>query len=125
MKRAYFINEKWTYNGQTIEVVDHFNYLGTVFSYTGNCPLDNEHLTGKALKAMNTLMINGKDMDLKPKLLCQLFYSFVGSIISYASEVWGYSKSKDIERIHLKYCKRILNVRENTTIVYKSIRKND
>jgi hypothetical protein len=31
-----FINKKWTCNGQTIEVVDHFNYLGTVFIYTGN-----------------------------------------------------------------------------------------
>jgi hypothetical protein len=112
-----FINEKWTYNGQPIEVVDHFNYLGTVFSYTGNFSLNNEHLTGKALKAMNTLLINCKDMDLKPKLLCQLFDSFVGSIISYASEVWGYSKSKDIERIHLKFCKRILNVRANTSNV--------
>ena len=53
-------------------------------------------------------------MDLKPKLLCQLFDSFVGSILSYSSEVWGYSKSKEIERIHLKFCKRILNVRVNT-----------
>jgi hypothetical protein len=46
--------------------------------------------------------------------LCQLFDSFVGSILSYSSEVWGYTKSKEIERIHLKFCKRILNVRTST-----------
>ena len=44
-------SEKWLYNGQALEVVDHFNYLGTVFSYTGNFTFNQEHLFGKALKA--------------------------------------------------------------------------
>ena len=52
--------------------------------------------------------------DLKPKVLCQLFDAFVGSILSYGSEIWGYTKSKEIERIHLKFCKRLLNVPTNT-----------
>lgn len=109
-----FAREKWLYNGQPLEVVDYFNYLGTIFSYTGNFSLNQEHLIGKALKALNILLYNCKEFDLKPKLLCQLFDSFVGSILSYSSEVWGYTKSKDIERIHMKFCKRILNVRIST-----------
>ena len=44
-----------------------------------------------------------------------MFDSFVGSILSYASEIWGYSKSKEIERVHLKFCKRILNVNVRTS----------
>lgn len=43
--------EHWTYNGQIIEVVNDFNYLGTVFNYTGNFNLNQEYLVGKALKA--------------------------------------------------------------------------
>ena len=50
-------------------------------------------------------------MPLKPKTLCHLFGAFVGSIFGYASEIWGYTKSKEIERIHLKFCKRRLNVK--------------
>ena len=109
-------NESWTYKGQVLDAVDCFNYLGTVFNYTGSFNLNNEYITGKALKALNVLMVNCKKFPLKPKLLCQLF----GSILSYASEVWGFTKAKDIERIHLKFCKRILNVPRNacTAAVY-------
>jgi len=107
-------NEKWTYNGHDIQVVNDFNYLGVVFNYTGSFTLNQEHLTGKALKAMNILLSKCNDYDLKPKILCQLFDAFVGSILNYASEVWGYTKSKELERIHLKFCKRLLKVKLNT-----------
>lgn len=107
-------NETWTYNGHNIEVVDNFNYLGTVINYTGTFVLNQQHLVGKALKAMNTLLYKCKQFDLKPKIFCQLFDAFVGSILNYASEVWGFSKSKEIERIHLKFCKRLLQVKFNT-----------
>ena len=52
---------------------------------------------------------------LQPKTTCQLFDAFVGSILSYGCETWGFSKSKEIERIHLKFCKRILNVKSSTS----------
>ena len=108
-------NEKWTYGNTTIEVVNNFNYLGVVLNYTGNFNLHHEHLKGKALKALNVLLKNCSKIKLKPKILCQLFDSFVGSVLSYGSEIWGYTKSKDLERIHMKFCKRILNVRKNTS----------
>ena len=38
----------------------------------------------------------------------------MGSILLYASEIWGFSNSKEIERVHFKFCKRLLNVRLNT-----------
>ena len=106
--------ENWTYNNQEIEVVDEFNYLGTIFKYTGSFSSNTEYIIGKALKALNVLLVNCKKLPLKPKILCQLFDSFVGSILLYASEIWGFSKSKEIERVHLKFCKRLLNVRLNT-----------
>ena len=73
--------------------------------------LNQEQLASKAVKALNMLLINFKKLPLKPKTLCQLFDAFVGSILGYASEIWGYSKSKEIEPIHLKFCKRILHVK--------------
>ena len=108
-------DEKWTYNNMHIEVVSNFNYLGTVFNYTGNFNLNQETLTGKGLKALNILLANTKGMSLKPSTLCQLFDAFVGSVLNYASEIWGFSKSKDIERIHLKFCKSILYVKQSTS----------
>jgi len=49
-----------------------------------------------------------------------LFDSFIVSILIYACEVSGFSKSKEIERIHLKFCKKVLLCTMNTptTAVY-------
>jgi hypothetical protein len=35
-------------------------------------------------------------------------------IVIYGSEVWGYENLKFIEQIHLKYRKRVLQVRNTT-----------
>jgi len=49
-------------------------------------------------------------LPLKLPSLCQLFDSFVGAILNYSSEKCGFSKSKELERLHLKLCKRIHKV---------------
>ena len=91
-----------------------FNYLGTVFNYTGSFALNQEMLIGKGLNALNFLLFNTKTYALTPKVMCQLFDSFVGSILSYSCEVWGFGKCKSIERIHFKFCKAVLKVRSST-----------
>ena len=108
-------DEKWTYNGIAIEAVDIFNYLGTLISYNGSFSKNYEYLSGKALKALNALLINCKKLPLSLKVLCQLFDSFVGSVLSYGSEICGFNKTQSFERLHLKYCKRILKVPLNSS----------
>ena len=107
-------DELFMYKDQRLEIVNNFNYLGTIFNYNGTFALNQQYLIGKANKALNVLLINCKRYQLKPKLLCQLFDAFVGSILNYAAEIWGNSKSKDIERIHLKFCKKILKVHKRS-----------
>ena len=76
--------------------------------------LNNQCLTGKALKAMNILFQNVKKLEINPATTMQLFDAFVGSIINYACPVWGFSRSKDLESVHLKFCKMVLGVRQNS-----------
>ena len=38
----------------------------------------------------------------------------IAPILNYASEVWGFAKAANIERIHLKFCKRLLSVKQCT-----------
>ena len=71
-----------------METIPDFNYLGTVFNYTGNFTLNLETLSGKGLKALNVLLDNLKHLNLATKTKCQLFDAFVGSIRSYGCEVW-------------------------------------
>ena len=60
------------------------------------------------------LLANTRKYDFNVKTLCQLFDSFVGSILSYGCEVLGFTKSKELARIHLKFCKLILKVKTCT-----------
>ena len=95
--------------------MDNFNYLGVVFNNTGTFLLNQQHLLEKALKQCIHYYVTCEILILPPKTLCQLFDSFVGSILCYSCEVWGFSKSEEIERIHLKYCKQILGVKKMST----------
>jgi len=104
-------NETWTYNSGKLELVEYFNYLGVVFSSNGLFNLNQQMLIGKSLKAMNILFHKMKDFEFSPKTQCQLFDVFVSSILNYGSEVTGNTKSKEMERIHLKFCKRLLGVK--------------
>ena len=107
-----------------IEVVDSFNYLETVFCYTGSFNLNEQFLSGKGLKALNNLMNNCKKLRFRPKICCQLIDAFVGSILSYSAEVWGFTNYKSIERLHLKfrkYISKISKINYSTVGVYSEL----
>jgi len=107
-------DEKWVYNYNELEVVSDFNYLRTVFNYTGSFVLNQETLAGKGLNALNILLNRTQQYNFKHSVLCQLFDAFVSATLNYGSEIWGFSKSKEIERIHMKFCKHILGVKSST-----------
>ena len=68
-------------------MVRDFNYLGVVFNYTGSFILNQGVLAGKGLKALNVLLSNTRKCNFNLKTLCQLFDSFIGSILSYGCEI--------------------------------------
>ena len=51
-------------------------------------------------------------VDVKTKLA--LFDSLVVPIILYGSEVWGIYSTPEIDNIHLRFCKSILGVKQQT-----------
>ena len=61
-------NESWIYKNTPIKVVNEFNYLGTVFKYTGSFVLNQETLVGKGLKALNCLFYDIKNIHFLQKL---------------------------------------------------------
>ena len=111
-----FENEKWYFDGKLLQTVDGFNYLGTCFNHTSSFTSNQELLAGKILKAMNYLLYNLRKYPCNTKICCQLFESFIYPVLSrfYACEIWGFSTSKEIERIHLKFLKSISNVKTTT-----------
>jgi len=53
--------------------------------------------------------------DFTAKCKCQLCDAFVLLILMYSCEVWGGCTFKEVERIHILFCKRILNVKLSTS----------
>ena len=68
------------------------------------------------VKKLNT-ELNVRKYNMKVNTLCQLFYSSVGATLNYRCEITGFSKSKQIERVHPKFMKQILHVKQLTSSV--------
>jgi hypothetical protein len=46
-----------------------------------------------------------------------LFDTLILPILTYGCEVWGYENNKQLEKLHLQYCRNILGVRTTTANV--------
>ena len=53
--------------------------------------------------------------DLKPNDSLQLFDIFISSSLNYGSPIWGFTKSKELERLHLKFLKSLHGVKASTS----------
>ena len=51
--------------------------------------------------------------NIKPSVTIDLFDKYISPIINYACEVWGFHKAKDIEHVHLRFCKRLLGIKKS------------
>jgi hypothetical protein len=119
--------QEFVFKGDIIKKVQTFKYLGILLETTPN--LDNavEHLTHAnrcSLFALNRRCAELRIMDVK--LHYNLFNMLVGSIISYACEVWVDSKKIElIEVVYRGFFKSLLRVRKttNTSIVLAEFSK--
>jgi len=108
------------YDNCRLKVVTRFTYLGATLSANGAYFQAQKSLSKQALKALFSLnsLFDIVSLNITEKL--KLFDSMIAPILHYGSEVWGFHKAPDIERVHLKFLKRLLNVKQQTTntIVY-------
>jgi hypothetical protein len=114
-KRKSRHNYTWFVDNEPIEIVDSFCYLGIQFFYTGSMVNAVKTLSDQALKAYNNLLsvFSRIKLDIKTKL--SLFDSLVVPILLYGSEVWGIYNCKEIDKLHLRFCKIVLGVRPQTS----------
>ncbi len=110
--------QEFVFEGDAIEHVQTFKYLGILLETTPNLDSAVEHLatTGRhSLFALNRHCVKLRIMDVK--LHCDLFNTLVRSIASYAYEVW--MDSKKIEAIKVMYrgfLKSLLGVHKTTNM---------
>lgn len=113
-------NERWHLNGEPIEVVDSFTYLGLLLQYNGKFNNTQKQLASQGRKAMFSLKSKTSQLYLNTETMLSIFDTYIASILNYGCEIWGMHAANDIEKVHLEYIKFVLSVKKNTNtaIVY-------
>ena len=107
------VKHQWHFGEHELKATNIIPYLGILFSSNGSFYQAQKKLSEQAGKALFSLRKKlGRFRNLKPSFLLDIFDKFIVPILNYACEIWGFHKSPDIERIHLKFCKLILGVRK-------------
>ncbi len=113
--------QKFVFEGDIIEHVQTFTYLGILLETTPNLDSAVEHLAAanrRSLFALNRHCAKLCIMDVK--LHCDLFNTLVHSTASYACEIWVDSKKIEaIEVVYRRFLKFLFRVRKtrSTSIV--------
>ena len=103
--------ERWLYEGEEIEVVNRYCYLGFTFSTMLSPTIGGSHLVSRGKKAMYAIsraFLNCKDMS--QEVFFKLFDAKVQSILLYSAEIWGLQRLCSSEKVHMLACKRFLGV---------------
>jgi hypothetical protein len=107
--------EKWTYNGNIIQVVDSFNYLGLTLNYNGKFTKTQKLIALQGKKTMGYILRLCHNLCLNKETQLQVFDTYISSVLNYGCEIWGFVPGHDVENVHMDFCKRILNVKKSTT----------
>ena len=87
--------EKWVYNGEQIEVVQNYKYLGAFFTPNLSWTKTQEILSLQASKAVdNIYRFKIRFGYFQPKDAFKLFDAMVTPILCYSSEIWGFDTMK-------------------------------
>ena len=112
-----------TVNGDKIEHVTEFEYLGSLLTWDNDCSQEIKRRIAKATGAMEGFKTIWKSKVMKVETKLEILRTCIFSVLLYASETWTIKK-RDKDRLlafEMKCYRRILNIRwqqkiKNTTI---------
>lgn len=113
--RAKRIRHPFLYNGSPIEIVNKFNYLGTILSSSGKFNLaatENYKKATMASQQVKHILCKGKSEGFAPKI--KLLNSVINATALYAVEIWGACHIEILEKGKLRFLKSILSMAQNT-----------
>ena len=116
-KSKKFPNDQYDFrlNGERVEVVDNYVYLGTTISYNGKY---KEAIQKQVLQAQRALFVIKSRMekyDLPFDIVMDLFDKMILPILLYGCEIWGFENIERIEVFYRKFLKYVLRLNKQTT----------
>ena len=113
-------NGKWskkhnfTYNGETVDIVNEFKYLGMVFEDDGRFLSAIKLIKAQANKAMRYIISRARAKNMTIDIQLKLFDTLVIPIMTYGAEVWGFEHLNMLAQLELQFLKLVMNVRRST-----------
>lgn len=108
-------NERWVLNGENIEVVNEFKYLGVLLTPQLNL---KKHLQAKlktSIYAINSTwksLLGNKAVSHSVKY--KVFEAAMRSIMTYGAQVWGYQQHDEVEKLQRFFLKKIFRLPQST-----------
>lgn len=103
--------ETWLYDGNVLEVVNGFQYVGLLFSTKISFYRMAEELSRKGKRVLVTVLQSLTDLgNLNKLVVFKIFDVKVCPMLLYGSELWGLEPKESVERVQYYLCKRFLNV---------------
>jgi hypothetical protein len=104
-------NVQFLFRGQQLDIVNDFNYLGVGLSRTGNVKNEKQGDAEKATRALYEVLTLGRLHNLSIKCQLDFFDKMVKPVLLYDCEIWGMSNNDILERVHLQFCKLLLDLK--------------
>ena len=104
------------YNGDILEVVPKFKYLGIILSFNGSLKPCIEYLCEQGWKAIFAILRKSRNIGLSVSSQIDLFHKLVVPVITYGCELWGYENLDAVDKLHLKFLRFVLRLKANTTV---------
>ena len=102
------------YNGEILEIVTCYKYLGLLFCNNEIFYRSKVQLKDQAEKAMFSLLNKSNELGLPVDVQRELFDKTVLPVMLYGCEIWGYENIKMFESFYLRYLKYILKVKKSS-----------
>lgn len=111
-------NVSFLCNGNEIEIVKEFKYLGVIFSRTGSFYSTRKYVVTRATRAMYAIIKKSRELNLSIDCQLDMFDKMVVPILLYGSELWGFENLCIIEKLHLKFCNLVLSLKTPNFMIY-------
>lgn len=104
-------------NGEILNFLDDFLYLGIIFMSNGSFSENMIKLLGKGRKAMYSMLRKCRSSGLPIDIQLKMVDTMVSPILLYACEVWGYENNDAVESLFYNFTK-LYFVLKNLLIVF-------
>ena len=115
-KSKKFPNDHYDFrlNGERVEVVDNYVYLGTTFNYNGNFNKAKSKQVLQARKANFSLSAKTRELNLSVDTFTELFERLIIPVLLYGSEIWGYENLNHLQVMCNNVMRRFLKLHKTT-----------